>query len=335
MQSDIAPIEYGNTRHRVRTGGCFVDAGILEDDESLNHSINRRISSDGSASWERKKCKSIPTGPPMFIREQSGMSMVSDFSSEYTHVSSIKSSNNRNLDDGGPEAEKIEADKRMSLIKEDSFATVGMSEKDAGNKTSHSRRSDYDIKSISLNSGVKSISLNSVAAKSISLNSVKKQEKTNRRKKDNTSVPSDSYVRQLEVELINLKMKMAQAQSQIDEHKLQANREQMSLRVFQVALEQENMALRAENERLKCLLEEERGDCRQMVLRIKEQEVVINHLKDNAQLTSRQKSKLLRENDALQQPEVFEDYVVEERRPQRFPSFVVDKLSKSGSGLAI
>lgn len=307
---------------RARTG-FFVDVGIIEDEESGNRS-GRRHSND-SRTWDtRKRAAHIQrraTGPPMIIREESGMSMVSDFTSDNTQNSGGPDTKHipKSFDQSA-EFDRLEAEKRMSLIKEcGSFATLGWpdGEKSDGVESINLNDKSDGVQSINFNDqsdGVHSINLNSstpsLGQQSINLNSMTEKERKTKqknvspskeRKKEqkDISTPSDTYVRHLEVELINLKMQMAQAQSQIDEHKMMSNREHTTLRQFQGKLQIEKEFLQLENTRLKCELEDERENVRKMMLKIKEQDVVICHLRSNAQLTSKEKLKLLRENNDL------------------------------------
>jgi len=215
------------------------------------------------------------------------MSMVSDFTNDMSFAPSDPRNVPKQFEESA-EFDRMEAEKRMTQIREcGSFATVGMSLD--GKEASCNVKNNED--------GVQSICLDSLADKKKPAISKKIE-----------NPPSDDYIRQLEVELISLKMKMAHAQSQIDEHKMLANREQMTLREFQEKLEQEKLFLQHENTRLKSELEEERENVKKLKSKLKEQDVVIKHLKQNAQRTSKEKSKLLRENTLLHQSGSHNDF---------------------------
>lgn len=250
MSTDIEASYLRNPKHHMRRG-FSVEVPAFDEEESDRRS-QKRTSMDTAKRLEAMKMRSLQNwrnaGPPMFIREQSGMSIVSDFTSDFTY-----DGNNS----GGHQSQQ-----RMTQIRECSqgtlsFATVGVSDEDKNEKS--------DMKDVPKGRPAKNSHQNELG------------------KMIEESHPPESYVRQLEIDLINLKMKMAHAQSQIDEHQLMAKKEQSNLREYKDQIEREKHVLELENMKLKCELEEERASKEKMILKITEQNRVILHLKEKRQ----------------------------------------------------
>merc|ERR1711879_524908 len=91
----------------------------------------------------------------------------------------------------------------------------------------------------------------------------------------------ESYVRMLEVEVVALKLKLAQAQTQIDEQKLLANKEHATLQCFQLDLQRKNHNLEVENASLRNELQEERTKSNDIAWKCNEENMVMLQLKQN------------------------------------------------------
>ena len=228
------PTHFETTRNHDRQGyynnnhtdnDANVDSKSEQRKNSLDHFRRREIKKKAALqSWKA-------AGPPMFIREMSGMSVVSDFTSDTAYREISKN-------------DRPEIKKRMSEIKECSMQSVSVG---------FNVDDDQDTKSIP------PILPNADIATTSTV-------------KD---PPPSDYVRQLEIDLIALKMKMAHAQSQIEEHAFFAKREQTTLREYQERIENEKQRLQQENTQLRLELEEQREVSEKLMLTIKEQNRMI------------------------------------------------------------
>lgn len=100
--------------------------------------------------------------------------------------------------------------------------------------------------------------------------------------KDKTDANDESYVRMLEGEVVNLKLKLAHAQSQLEEHSHLASKRHNALQGFHDNLKGENYILNLENSRLKSELATSNKKLKSNENKCREQELVIAQLQNNA-----------------------------------------------------